>query len=173
MSGAALLGMLVSALWIGCRTDAPSGQTHTETIRVERELVVGFFPHVADEQVAASEGLRSALEHFGYALHDTSKCLEERGIEVRAVHADEIVFEDGDRRTSLDLREVSNDSIGCAFVAPGKEPEVVKAAAGPSSLIATCPATASIYFGIPACCPEFLTCCADGTLMAEEAECAE
>ena len=69
----------------------------------------------------------TALEHFSYALSDTSRCLKARGIEVRAVYADEIVFEDGDRRTKLDLREISNETIGCAFVAPGKTPEPILA----------------------------------------------
>jgi len=173
MSFAALRRMLSAALLVGCSTETPSAHAHRESIRVERELVVGFFPRVADEQVEASEGLQSALAHFGYALSDTSKCLAARGIEVRAVYADEIVFEDEGRWAALDLRVVSNETIGCAFVAPHREAQFVRASVGPSALTLRCPAAASVYFSIPECCPDGFTCCADGTLLAEEVSCSD
>jgi hypothetical protein len=90
---------------------------------------------------------------------------------VRAVYANEIVFENGDRRSTLDLHELSNESVGCAFMAPGREPKIVRATAGPSSLVLLCPAAASLYFVIPECCPEGWKCCPDGNVVGAEYPC--
>lgn len=171
------VSVLASALLIGCgaRPSPPGpderGAERSEAIQVDRAQVVGFFPDVSEAEVEADQGTQSALEHFGYALEDTEKCLRPSGIPVRAVYANEIVFEDDGRRTVLDLRELSNESVGCAFVAPTREPKFVRATAGPSSLMLLCPAAASLYFSAPECCPKGWKCCPDGNVVGAEHPC--
>lgn len=173
------VGVLASALMVGCAArpsppeTAVSGAGRSEVIQVDGPQVVGFFPDVSEAQVEADRGTQSALEHFGYALEDTAKCLRPSRIPVRAVYASEIEFVHDGRRSVLDLRALSNDSVGCALLAPAREPTFVRATAGPSSLIVLCPAAASLYFSAPECCPEGWKCCPDGNVVGAEHPCPD
>jgi hypothetical protein len=135
----------------------------TQVIEVHGPMAVGFFPNVGQAELDADEGARSALEHFGYAVEDMTKCLDPKGIPVQAVQAELLIFQDGARRSELSLRHVSNESVGCYLVAPSREPKIIRATAGPSSLVILCPAAASFYFGIPECCPDGFKCCPNGS----------
>jgi hypothetical protein len=176
--------LIAGVFLIGCAVSAPIAKVgdaqpalqaptdrHTEAIRVDRPMVVGFFPYFTQADIDADEGLQSALEHFRYAIEDTAECLEASAIPVKAVYAESIVFENGDRRSEVDLRELSNESVGCAFVAPDKDTRFVHAWAGPSSLILLCPAAASLYFSVPQCCPPGWKCCPDGNVIGDEYPC--
>jgi len=87
-----------------------------------------------------------------------AKCLRPRGIPVRAVQGALIVFENGSRREEMIL------GVGCYLTAPGREAKIVRALAGPSSLVVLCPAAASVYFGAAECCP-------NGTVLSDEFRC--
>lgn len=168
--------VIISTL-TGCAAQLPSSSTaseigaRSEVVQVDRAQVVGFFPRVRRSEVEGDPGAESALEHFAYALAETEKCLRRREIPVRIVYADSIVFEGVHPRSVLELREFSNENIGCAFVAPGREPEFVRASMGSSSLGLLCPATAVSYFAVPECCPEGWKCCPDGSAVDKEYPC--
>lgn len=165
------LAVIASAL-IGCAVHSEQSGEHSELIQVDRAQVVGFFPKIKDDQIEAGQGTQSALEHIGYALEDMKKCLRKLGVPVRLVRADTIIFDGGGPRpVVLDLRELTNESFGCALAAPNREPRIVRASAGASSLIVLCPAAASSYFSVPECCPEGWKCCSDGTVVGEEYRC--
>ena len=143
----------------------------TVAIRIDRPMVVGFFPNVTQAEIDADDSLQSAVEHFISALQDTAKCMEASGIPVPAACADRIIFREGNSRSEVSLNELSNESIGCAMLAPNRKPRLVRASAGPSSLILLCPAAASLYFTIPACCPQGFKCCPDGNVVGEDHPC--
>src|SRR5262245_13742937 len=94
--GAVVLAALLSA----CAGRIPPGEArnrvgveawaglNTEAIRIDRPMVVGFFPNVSQAEIDADDGLQSAVEHFVSALEDTANCMEASGIPVRAVYAD-------------------------------------------------------------------------------------
>lgn len=166
---AALLGACAHELALQRMDEARAGRSHV--VVVDRARVVAFVPDLLEAQAEIEPGLQSALEHFGYAIAATDKCLRPHGIPVDAVYANEIVFEDGGRRFVVDLGGSTNESMGCAFVAPGRAPTIVRATAGPSSLVSLCPATAASYFSIPACCPEGWQCCSDGTVVDVDLPC--
>jgi hypothetical protein len=142
-----------------------------ERIEVQGPLAVGFFPKIAQVELDADEGARSALEHLGYAVEEMSKCLRPRGISVQAVQTELLIFQNGASRTELSLRDASNEIVGCYLVAPRREPKIIRATAGPSSLVILCPAAASLYFGVPECCPDGFECCRDGRVVDAAYEC--
>jgi hypothetical protein len=139
-------------------------------ILVRSPLAIGFFPIVTDEN--RGEDVDSAAEHFTYAVGDMARCLQPKGIPVQIIEAKSMVIENGAARSALNLAPVSNESIGCYLVAPNREPMIVRAIAGASSLMALCPSAASVYFNVPECCPSGWRCCPDGTAVDESYECA-
>lgn len=139
----------------------------TAVVEVRAPMVVGFFPALSGKALGSDQGTASALDHFYQALADTAECLEPAGVEVRGVLADRIVFRDGRKESELPLVAGSNESVGCYLVAPGREPQIVRAKAGPSSLIILCPAVSSMYFEAPSCCPAGFTCSPEGLTVGE------
>jgi hypothetical protein len=116
----------------------------TKTIRVQGPMVVGFFP------VHSYEGLE---EHFVFAIEDTAQCLTHKNIPVQVVYADTLIIENGAVRDKLILNQDSPEGMGCYFVAPEREPNVVNAIMGGSSLRYGCMGAAAAYFDEPACNP--------------------
>jgi hypothetical protein len=176
-----MIGLLACSV-VGCaerRVEAPTDHAKsqgeqtsaTQVIEVHGPMAVGFFPIVTQAGVDADDEVRSALEHFGCAIEDMTKCLRPKGIPVQAVQAEAVIFNDGDRRRQLSLWKISNESVGCYLIEPGRDPKIVRATAGPSSLVVLCPAAASMYFDIPECCPQGFRCCPDGSVVDEAYPC--
>jgi hypothetical protein len=175
--GAVLFVVVTSVAPAGTGSDIPAvpdasdnGQ-QTEVIEVDGPLLVGFFPVVTGAGTTGNGAVESALEHFDWALETARQCLQSTGVNVREVHAQVVVVHNRGSRDQLSLAGTGNDSIGCYLVAPGRQAHIVRASAGPSSLIVLCPAAASVYFDVPQCCPDGFRCCPDGSVRDESIEC--
>jgi len=170
----ALLMSLLQAGPVGDRPgtigDSSNGQ-QTETIEVRRPLLIGFFPTITGVDAGGSTAQASALEHFAWAMETARRCLESTQVEVLEIHAQVVVVQDQDRRDQLSLIGTGTETIGCYLVTPGRQAQVIRATAGPSSLIVLCAAAASVYFDVPQCCPEGFRCCADGSVKDETVPC--
>lgn len=150
---------------------AASGQARqVEVIEVDEPLLIGFFP-VVPAEARGDAAVASALEHLAWVMAEAEECLRSAHVEVREVHARALVFENQGTRDELHLDSLSNDSMGCYLVAPGRPAQIVRASAGPSSLLVLCPAAAASYFDVPGCCPDGFLCCPDGRLNIEGYEC--
>jgi len=140
-------------------------------IVVTEPTLIAFFPPASDAKLAASAGLASALDHFGYAYHLTQTCLADSKVTVLLHRALRLSVQTDGRIDEHDLSRNDNESLGCYLAAPAKMPKVVFASAGPSSLIILCPAAAATYFDVPSCCPDGFKCCPDGSVKDESATC--
>ena len=153
--------------------DTGNGQvppSESTVISVRAPIAIGFFPLVSPTEV--SEGVELAAEHFSYAISDLSSCLDPSGIAVEIVEAKVLVVDNGGNRDIIDLAARSNESIGCYLVAPGRQPMIVRAEGGASSLTIRCPSAAAVYFEVPDCCPEGFICCPDGNPVYDGSECS-
>ena len=142
-----------------------------KVVEVHGPIAVGFFPFVTNEEASRDHEVGEAMAHFSFALQDLAECLKPSGIPVQAVYADSVVFLSGNKRDVLALRRNSSESVGCYFVAPGRQPKVVIGETGPSSLVVLCPAAASLYFSLPSCCPQGVRCCPDGRVIDKSYSC--
>ena len=176
-----LAGLFFSAA-VGCverRVEIPNDSVQNETrpatttrvIEVHKPMAVGFLPMVTQADVNADESLRSALEHLAYAIDDMTKCLRPEGISVQTVRAELLIFQDATRREEVPLRGRSDENVGCYLVEPNRPPKIIRTTTGPSSLVVLCPAAASVYFGIPKCCPRGFRCCFDGRVLDQADTC--
>jgi hypothetical protein len=134
-------------------------------------MVVGFFPIISGEERDKDGSLGAAVEHFRMAMTDVANCLRQAAIPVAVLQAKRLIVENGPQREELPLGAVSNEAIGCYFVAPNRSAKIVRATAGPSSLTVLCPAAAATYFDVPGCCPHGFRCCADGRILDEPYRC--
>ena len=170
--------ILTCTVIMGCVHAHSSGepQTKSSVVVVRRPIIIGFFPAVGatlgpDLTAPDQSGLLSAMDHFTWALDNVRACLESKGVLVREVYADQLVVRNRRVVERLELSEGDNDSIGCYIVAPGRSPAVVRATQGASSLVLACQVQAAVYFSIPECCPEGVTCCLDGSYRLDKTGC--
>ena len=125
---------------------------HTVTISVTGPAAVGFFPPVTQEELDNDDGgIREGTAHVGFALEDLEKCLAPRKLDVRFEFARSLTIVDGSNTRRFDFPPDWEHQVGIVLVAPGREPEVIYATAGPSSLGETAPQVAWKYFGEPNC----------------------
>ena len=150
-------------------TDFGGAPRDLRVVSVGAPIAIGFFPLVPPTEM--SEGIESAAEHFSFAISDLSSCLEPSGIQVEVVESKSLLIDNPGNRDVVDLSALSNESIGCYLVAPGRQPMIVRADTGASSLVIRCPSAAAVYFNVPECCPQGWTCCPDGSPIDEGSEC--
>ena len=117
-------------------------------VAVAGPMAIGFYPPVSDAEIEEDPGTREGLAHLEFALSDVAKCLKSQGVSVRAELARILVLRVGDTVHRIDL---PHESVGAYLVVPGREPRVVYATAGPSSLQVLLPNAAAEYFHAPNC----------------------
>jgi len=121
-----------------------------ETISITGPLIVAFLPPFTAEQ-SQSDAAVEAEAHVQFALSDAQRCLGQRPVPIRVVHAKELVVVDSDGRTSLRIPDDWPHAVGAYLFDRGRRPCVVYATGGPSSLQMTLPAAAGEYFSEPGC----------------------
>jgi hypothetical protein len=123
----------------------------TEHVHVKRPMIVAFLPsevaRLRDTEVGASE----AAAHVEFALADTRSCLKRVRVETRVVFAEELIIQQDGRSRRVKIPTDAGKTVGAYLLAPGRQPCVVYATAGPSSLTLLLPAAAGQYFDVPAC----------------------
>jgi hypothetical protein len=147
ISAAASLVLLVIAPQI-LHSKTESGAVQVD---VAGPMVIGFFPPVSDEDVASSSGTREGLAHLEFALSDVAKCLKSRGVSVRVERTRALVLKVAGKERRFDIPPEWERAVGAYLIAPGRDPRVVYASAGPSSLQVRLPNAVAEYFAAPAC----------------------
>ena len=125
-------------------------QTTTEVL-VTKPTIVGFFPPVSAEEIETNPGTREGVAHLEFALSDVAKCLKPRDVSVRLELTRVLIFKLGDRQLRFELSPDWQRAVGAYLVEPNREPRVVYASAGPSSLQFLLPNAAAEYFNEPGC----------------------
>jgi len=138
---------------MGCGIPKVASPTDRRVL-IDGPAIVGFFPDVTESDLEADRGIASAFEHWEMALESVHGCFAVKGVRVLGVVANNITIEGGASLIHVAPRFGANPDIGYYLVAPGRQPELVTATVGPSSLLYFLPRAASVYFSLPECAPE-------------------
>lgn len=131
----------------------PSPMTKTETVRIGSRAVIVFAPPDLDPALGeqTDEPSIEAVAHIGYGLDDLDDCLRGRHLDVHLVFATTLVLVHGGKRRRIDLPTDWPRSVGAVLVAPRKEPCMLYAESGPSSLGDFLTEGVAEYYGIRSC----------------------
>ena len=127
-----------------------------EAPKISGATLVGFFPPVTQQELDSPQtGTSEGLAHLQFAISDTIACLGDLDLSVRIDTTKTVVLDiDGEvRRYPIPVEP--GKSVGAYLAAAGREPLVVYATAGPSSLQILLPNAAAQYFDVPECEIEF------------------
>jgi hypothetical protein len=129
---------------------AASGHAAQEifTFHITEPSIVGYAP--SDTRSQSDEGSIEGVAHTRFALEDTSACLGQGMVKFELVFADQIIVVDGNQKFTLQVDKLGQ-GFGAVLMEPGREPKVVFAEEGPSTLQYLVPDAASVYWGEPRC----------------------
>jgi hypothetical protein len=148
-----VIGAAASLVLLAAASEVLPAETEPGVVEVTvaGPMVIGFFPPVSDEEIEANPGTREGLAHLEFALSDAAKCLKSLGVSVRGELARVLVLRVAGKERRFDLPHEWERAVGAYLIEPGREPRVVYASAGPSSLQVLLPNAAAEYFGASAC----------------------
>lgn len=148
----AILSALLFGALVGRAESTPKPEYSVIVkVIVSGPTVVGFFPPVTQEQIVRGNGAGEGLAHLNFALSDVAKCLQAKNPSVSLELAHVLVLELGGSEREYELPSDWAHAVGAYLAAPGREPRVVYAMAGPSSLQFLLPNAAAEYFEEPGC----------------------
>lgn len=150
-----LLAMLAVLAWPATplmQSLAQGGPTKPAVVDVTSPLVVGFFPPFTEAEKEDDDGgIGEVLSHVGFALEDIANCYDNKAAEYRLEETRSITLRDKGRVRRIQLSRRWDRAVGILMVAPGRDPRIVFASAGPSSLQYLGPEAAFHYFGAKNC----------------------
>lgn len=122
------------------------------SVTIEGPTVIGFFPPVTQADLGNDNGgLSEAIAHLNFALQNIATCLGREKAAVSFEYTDSITLSNGDVTYHYDFTSEPGQAVGILLALPGKEPALVFATAGPSSLSVLGPQEVWIYFSEPSC----------------------
>ncbi|MDR2187558.1 MAG: hypothetical protein LBE62_05820 [Azonexus sp.] len=123
-----------------------------DAVSIIGPTAIGFFPPItAKERDEDDGGLSEGYAHLLFALEDLEKCLTPRKLAIKVKLTRSLKIQNGSASRELKFPMDWQHSVGIVLVESGREPEVVYATAGPSSLLETGPQAAWKYFSEPRC----------------------
>lgn len=121
-------------------------------VTVSGPAAIGFFPPITQKEKDEDDGgLSEGYSHLAFALEDLEKCLAPRKISLQIKITRSLLVKDGSTSHMFDFPTDWAHAIGIVLADPGREPVVVYATAGPSSLLELAPQAAWKYFSEPHC----------------------
>lgn len=123
-----------------------------DVANIDDVTVIGIFPPTTKEEWDQDDGgLSEGYAHLQYGLEDVSKCLAPRTVSQRIKMTSSLNILNGEHSKSLTFGPDWSHQVAIVLVAPGKDPEVIYAANGPSGLLEDGPQAAWQYFGEEHC----------------------
>jgi hypothetical protein len=139
---------------VSCSAEPPA----TSSVESEGEIVVtgpgafGFFPPITQQEKDEDDGgLSEGYSHLAFALEDIEECLSPKEITVQIKSTRSLHIKNESRDYEYDFPRDWAHSIGIVLVDLGREPVVVYAEAGPSSLLELGPQAAWKFFSETNC----------------------
>jgi hypothetical protein len=124
----------------------------SKPVVVNGVTVVGFFPPFTQQELDQDDGgIREGTAHVGFALDDLAKCLADRNPAVHFELTRSLTLQVGAETFSYQFQTDSEHSVGIVLAQPGREPTIVYATVGPSSLQWLALDAAADYFEAPQC----------------------
>jgi hypothetical protein len=121
-------------------------------ITISGPAAIGFFPPITQKEKDEDDGgLSEGYSHLGFALEDLEQCLAPKKLALQIKITRSIVVKDGSTIHKYDFPTDWGHAIGIVLVDTGREPIVIYATAGPSSLSELAPQAAWKYFLEPNC----------------------
>jgi hypothetical protein len=133
-------------------TPAKPAEEPEDQATVSGFAAIGFFPPITEAQKENDDGgLTEGFAHLEFALDDVAKCLAPKNVDLVIKITRSLTVTNGSATHKFDFPQDWAEAIGIVLSRPGKEPVVVYATTGPSSLIETAPQAAWKYFSEPNC----------------------
>jgi hypothetical protein len=133
-------------------TAADSTSEPEDQVTVSGPMAIGFFPPITEKEWDEDGGgLSEGHAHLGFALEDVRECLTPRRISLQIKMTRSLSVKDGANSYRYDFPTDWAYAVGIMLADSDREPVVVYATAGPSSLSQLAPQAAWKYFSEPNC----------------------